>query len=108
MDEALADNVVDLSRQYIAVISYAQISTTETQVGREQVVESEIVAPPCGMSEARMVAEVYLIVEFALVGREKDACQGQSRLIAQTDGQTPDFEIIYGSACQADSPGGFS
>ena len=66
----------------IVMVGEAQGRGAKMEVDRGEIVEREIRAPPGGMHQPGAVAEINLIVEFAVVGRKEHAAYGEHGRIA--------------------------
>lgn len=80
------DKIGGLGGEYIVMVGEAQGSAAKMEVDRGAIVEREIRAPPGRMHQAVAVAEVNLIVELAVVGREEHAAYGEHGRIAGREG----------------------
>lgn len=80
------DKIGGLGGEYIVMVGEAQGRGAKMEVDRGEIVEREIRAPPGGMHQPGAVAEINLIVEFAVVGRKEHAAYGEHGRIAGREG----------------------
>ena len=78
-------DVGGLGGEIAVAVAYSHRCGSKMDIGRNKIVEFEIVAPPCSASQISMVAEIYLIVELTIFGREESSGDRQGWLPTEGD-----------------------
>ena len=61
----------------IETVAYGHGGASEIESSGEEIVDTEVIAPPSGMSESLVIAEIYLIICLTIFRGEEETERGE-------------------------------